>query len=251
MTALRSDSGAAGPQITSLFSSRTAAVALAAIVLCVLSLITGHWLGSLTPTVPTIKLQEVQSMESCTKEIEPALNLGAITNPVERNNAIRDLQLTCYDKSHKQAELNEYQIRRMQFFEQYYEQRIFLWMVVCITVSGVILAGLQLAASYRLSLLGHAALADSKMTIEHKRIVLSSSVVGFFILLLSFAFFYLFITQVFPTKEISMEAGGQRQSTVAPPPFNLKPGKPAAGSNPPSAVQPNAAPTPPAATPPH
>jgi hypothetical protein len=130
--------------------------------------------------------------------IVPAIALCLISltiatdNPIGRNEILRSLQEICYDKGHKQAELNEYQIRRMQFFEQYYDARIILWMVVFITISGVILAGLQLAASYRLSLLGRGVLADSsEMTVEHSRVVLKSSAMGVFILVISFGQLYL------------------------------------------------------------
>lgn len=257
MTALHSES-ITSPRLLSRIYWRTRSFALAVIALCLLSLIVGHWLGSLSPGVPTVTLREVQSMESCTQEIGVALNLNAITGVAEKNVAIRELQETCYDKGHKQAELNEYQIRRMQFFEQYYDQRVILWMVVCITVSGVVLAGLQLAASYKLSLLGRGVLADSgEMTIEHSRIVLKSSAMGVFILIISFAFFFIFVTQVFPAKEVTIPERDQAktpvqvQSTDTTPRFNLKPLKAPTSSNPPPAAQPNPAPAPPAADPPH
>jgi len=178
-----------------------------------ISLFLGLALGSFGGSLPIVKLQEVPSMESCVDEMKRVIDPASIQNLIGRAATIRAVQEACYDRGHKQAELNEYQIRRMQFFEQYYDERIILWMVVVITVSGVALAGVQLAASYRLSLLGRAVSnKPSELTVEHGRIVLRSSALGLFILIISFAFFFVFVTQMYPTKEVAIGGDGLPQT---------------------------------------
>jgi hypothetical protein len=106
----------------------------------------------------------------------------------------------------------------MQFFEQYYGARIILWMVVFITSSGVVLAGLQLALSYRLTLLGHDVSGkSSEMRIERSRIVLTSSTIGIFILIVSCAFFFIFVTRMYPAKAISLDDRAGPQASAARP----------------------------------
>ena len=78
-----------------------------------------------------------------------------------------------------------------------------LWMVVSITIAGVILAGLQLWATYRLAAAGSGTLADGgEVTMEHNRLVVRSSVVGVIILALSFAFFALYVLYVYRLQDL-------------------------------------------------
>ena len=89
-------------------------------------------------------------------------------------------------------------IRNENFVFQRYENTIIMLMVVSITISGVILAGLQLFASYKLASVGKATFADAgEVTIDSHSLAVKSSVVGVIILAISFAFFLVFVLYVY------------------------------------------------------
>jgi small-conductance mechanosensitive channel len=89
-----------------------------------------------------------------------------------------------------------------------------LWMVLTITLSGVVLAGLQLLAAYRLATAGRGEFAQQQeITLEQNRISLKSSVTGLLILVVSFAFFMVYVAWVFAIREASLV---QSQNTRGP-----------------------------------
>jgi hypothetical protein len=87
-------------------------------------------------------------------------------------------------------------------------------MVVLITISGVALAGLQLAASYRLAVIRGTEFATASELVLNKSgdLVLKSSVTGLFILIISFAFFLVFVLYVYDIKERRIESGSPAAS---------------------------------------
>jgi hypothetical protein len=110
----------------------------------------------------------------------------------------------CYDTIGSQLKLDQEVIRRDTFKFQRNENIIMLFMVVTITLSGVVLAGLQLLASYKLALLGRGELAGGvEASYSAENISFKTSVVGVAILAISFAFFMLFVYEVYTIKEIS------------------------------------------------
>jgi hypothetical protein len=118
--------------------------------------------------------------------------------------------------------LEDFNIRRTKYLEQQVEGRVLLWMVVALTVSGVLMAALQLFAAYRLAAAGHGDLAaSSEITLEQSKVSLKSSVTGLLILVVSFAFFIVYVLWVFTIKEtkIDVEAGVAPQ--VVPRPITL------------------------------
>jgi sterol desaturase/sphingolipid hydroxylase (fatty acid hydroxylase superfamily) len=95
-------------------------------------------------------------------------------------------------------------IRNENFVFQRYENTIIMLMVVSITISGVILAGLQLFASYKLASVGKATFADAgEVTIDSHSLAVKSSVVGVIILAISFAFFLVFVLYVYTFTPVS------------------------------------------------
>jgi hypothetical protein len=191
----------------------TSTLVATAIAICLASVIGGALLQSLRSSVPIIALQEVQSIDTCSQKILSSTDKSLLGNPVAANVTLKAINEICYDKGYKQAELNEYQIRRMQFFEQYYSERLFVWMVVGITISGVILAALQLAASYRLSSLGRGLPTDSaEISVERGKLVVKSSIMGVLILIISFAFFATYVRYIYPNQEVSVDDRAQSQS---------------------------------------
>jgi len=93
-------------------------------------------------------------------------------------------------------------------------------MVVLITISGVVLAGVQLLASYKLALAGHGGLAGAGSEIHYSASSVSfkSSVIGLTILALSFAFFLVFVIYVYELRDISSAATPAVQTSTPPTP---------------------------------
>lgn len=110
----------------------------------------------------------------------------------------------CYSKLFYQANFNAENVRQALFDRQIFENEIMLWMVVAITVSGVILAGVQLYTSYRLSLQGtNIENAPTELLVRKNELAVKSSTTGLLILIVSFGFFFVYVVFVFTLKEIS------------------------------------------------
>ena len=112
----------------------------------------------------------------------------------------------------------QYRLETVATGQRIYENQILqntviMWMVVTITISGVVLAGIQLWATYRLTMAGKGMLAEGgEVSIEHKRMVVRSSVVGVLILALALVFFAVYVLYVYRIEDIP------GQEVVMPPP---------------------------------
>jgi lysylphosphatidylglycerol synthetase-like protein (DUF2156 family) len=152
----------------------------------------------------------------------------------------------CYNSQVAQLILEEEAVRRDNFVFQRAENIALLVMVISITISGVALAGLQLFASYKLASSGKGNLADGgEATFKSDSIIVKSSVVGVVILAISFAFFIVFVVDVYTLKDTGdpgpansrndtqssgMDISKQLNANKTPmlglnPPFNLSPAK--------------------------
>ncbi len=110
--------------------------------------------------------------------------------------------------------LTDFSIRKEKFLRQELDERVNLWMVVTITLSGVVLAGIQLLLSYRLATQGIGDFAkDSELSIQNRRISLRSSVTGAIILGLSFAFFMVYVLWIYSIREVPV---GRPENLQAP-----------------------------------
>jgi hypothetical protein len=135
----------------------------------------------------------------------------------------------CGNQVYNQTYLADFTIRREQFIRQLLDERVTLWMVVSITVSGVVLAGLQLFTSYKLASSGHADLAKpSEVVIERNRISLKSSITGVLILGISLAFFIVYVLGIYTIREIPVDRPQPAAAVVStlgglgPPPAELQ-----------------------------
>jgi hypothetical protein len=138
------------------------------------------------------------SMPGCTAKVLGILKSSERPTNDDLNNSAH----ICYTLLYREKQLNEFSIRSQAYEQQYSSNYVLLWMVVIITVSGVILAGLQLLASYRLSIASGNSLAESnELSLARNQIVLKSSVTGLFVLLLSFAFFLVFVKYVYKIED--------------------------------------------------
>jgi hypothetical protein len=121
----------------------------------------------------------------------------------------------CYSVIRDQQLLNDFQIRRQHYFEEFKTGEILLWLVVIITFSGVALAAGQLAASYRLAFReGAPTNLSSEIAVQRDKVVLRSSVTGLFILIVSFAFFLTFVIYIFRDREEDVDATSHDQGVV-------------------------------------
>jgi hypothetical protein len=122
----------------------------------------------------------------------------------------------CYDHIGSQLKIDQEKIRRDNFVFQRNENVVLLYMVVLITISGVILAGVQLLASYRLALHGHGELAGGGTEINYSpsSVSFKSSVIGLAILAMSFAFFLVFVIYVYELHDVADTAA--RPTVIQP-----------------------------------
>jgi hypothetical protein len=140
-------------------------------------------------------------VHDCRVEVRNAINKDRVTTEVWEQ-----ISNVCYMQVRGEAMLADFNIRRSNLINQQSEGRIVLWMVVAITISGVALAGLQLLAAYRLAGSGKGEFAASQeITLEQNRISLKSSVTGLMILVISFAFFMVYVVWVYTAKELRQE----------------------------------------------
>jgi len=113
---------------------------------------------------------------------------------------------SCYREFRSEFLLNDFYHRKAKFLEQSRDGYVLLWVVVVITLSGVGLSALQLVASYRLASAGRGSLdTTGELSLERDKVSLKSSVTGLFILVFSFAFFALFVAEVYKIKELRVE----------------------------------------------
>jgi hypothetical protein len=121
----------------------------------------------------------------------------------------------CYMQVRGENLLGDFNIRRSNYFRQQFQGIVFLWMVVAITMSGVLLAALQLVAAYKLASTGRGSLDQGgEITLEEKRISLKSSVTGLLILTVSLAFFMVFVAWVYPLTDANISVEGPSQSRI-------------------------------------
>jgi hypothetical protein len=113
----------------------------------------------------------------------------------------------CGTEQYNKLYLHDFKIRREKFIRQELDERVTLAMVVAITISGVVMSGLQLFMSYRLALSGHAAFdKDMEISVQKDRIALRSSMVGLAILVISLAFFVVYVKWIYTITEVPVGA---------------------------------------------
>ena len=195
---------------------RSNAPVVGLILLAVIAVGFGVWLLASGQGAPSMIIpSSPPDLPGCVKS-----NLAAIQPSKVDNALLKETSAVCYSQIHGQGLLNDFQIRRLKFLQQAYDERILLWMVVGITISGVILAALQLLASYHLALAGQGNLGDTgEVSLERSKISLKSSVTGLFILVFSLAFFTIFVFEIYKIKEI--DADGRRSEAPAPPNYQV------------------------------
>jgi hypothetical protein len=155
------------------------------------------------PESATNAIDMSAKMEGC--RVETLKTLGVTQAPIE---TLYEVSGFCYATIRNVSELGESNIRRLFFVSQQFETLVIMWMVVAITISGVILAGVQLAAAYRLATLGKAEFAQkTELAAEQGKISLNSSITGLLILTVSLAFFFVFVKFVYKIDVVQTSLG--------------------------------------------
>lgn len=138
----------------------------------------------------------------------------------------RQIWEMCETHVYDLVSLRDFDIRKEKFRQQGFADTVLLFMVVTITLSGVVLASLQLWTSYKLVSTGFAydALKDSTLTIENNKISVRSSTTGLLILVVSLAFFIIYVIWIYSIHEISISQQSTFKSDASTPIHNPIPG---------------------------
>jgi hypothetical protein len=169
-----------------------------------------------------IEPDEVSRVSSCR---EALLNQTRVANQVLDLSQATAAHRLCYEEVNEEDMLVDYSIRKSAYLNQQKQTTVLLWMVVAITLSGVMLAGVQLIAGYRLASAGKAAFdGGGTIDIEKNKLSLKSSVTGLVILAISLVFFYLFVHEVYLIREQGVVGhppvtSGAGMSGLTPGPF--------------------------------
>lgn len=148
-------------------------------------------------TIPEAFNAKLLTIDSCRSKIEDSANKYKQLSLPE----IRDF---CFGEIHEQGELNEFTIRNTIHLQQYRSNSILLWLVVIITFSGVILSYIQISIARRISATAPNTMTpnseplDSELIFERNRVTVRSSIIGLIILVVSFAFFLVYVAYVYP-----------------------------------------------------
>jgi hypothetical protein len=121
----------------------------------------------------------------------------------------------CGNQIYNNLILDDFIIRREKFIRQELDERVNLWLVVAITISGVLMSALQLFMSYRLAQNDRTVFAkDSELAIEAGRISLKSSITGLLILTISLAFFMIYVIYIYSIREVPINRPENLQTPV-------------------------------------
>jgi hypothetical protein len=151
--------------------------------------------SSYVPKSPN-PLDEAARIDACRTQM-----IGMV-KPNKNLKLLAGIHGLCYAQVNEEDTLAEIGIRRSAFSNQQEQTKVIMWMVVAITMSGVVLSGVQLIAGYRLASVGKSSFEQGgQLQIENHRISLSSSVTGLMILVVSLAFFCIFVQNVYRIKD--------------------------------------------------
>jgi hypothetical protein len=137
--------------------------------------------------------QQQNALKDCQTDLRGLLKPSTLQSLVDVDGA-------CFDRLDRESSLVTSRIRHNAYVIQQQQTRQLMWMVVGITLAGVMLAGLQLAAGFRLAMLGKASFENSQsgsFDVEAKKLSINSSVSGVLVLALSLCFFYIFTQNIY------------------------------------------------------
>src|ERR1041384_4219283 len=163
-------------------SNPAALVGIVVVVVVALWAIYGIWIRN-ADLRPVTQMTEAAGVKSCMDRYAAS----PIDDKAAQINLLWSVYQLCDAMTSRKLLYEEQVIRNENFVFQRYENTIIMLMVVSITISGVILAGLQLFASYKLASAGKAAFEQAgEVTLDSHSMAGKSSVVGAIILAISF-----------------------------------------------------------------
>lgn len=169
------------------------------VVAALLSFAIGLFAGFNAGDVPMAPTLPPPVMKQCTSDTVVMLQ----PNQTPSAETLRLAREHCYALIQSHGLLKDFATRELNFIQQYRANGVLMWMVVSVTLSGVLLAGLQLMASYEIARANRKApVGDSKFLVKRDRVVLKSSITGLFILVMSFAFFLVFVVYVYRFEQL-------------------------------------------------
>jgi hypothetical protein len=147
-----------------------------------------------TRGAPDISVQKPSSMSECIPNTVKLVTKESVSTP----ELVKFAREHCYSLIRSEGLLNNFYVLDMAYIQQYRTNPVLLWLVVGVTISGVILAALQLLAAFQLAMTKNQDMeGGGAMSVKRSEIALKSSVTGLFILLMSFAFFLVFVFYVY------------------------------------------------------
>jgi len=161
--------------------------------------------------ITTSKATEI--IKECVTDTLPKFETGDVII-----STYSDILSYCYSQSFYQSAIDMETVRKNIYERQIFQNEVMLWMVVAITLSGVLLAGIQLAISYKLSLTGRDDQSSiSEFTIEKDKLAVKSSITGLLILAFSFSFFFIYVFFVFKIEDQSnIQSSSVSENTTTP-----------------------------------
>jgi hypothetical protein len=189
-----------------------------------IGLIVGLIVGFSLDDVPLAKQSALPSMTQC---VGDALGLLGPKSP-QTAETLRAAREHCYSLIQAEGVLNDFNIRRLDFFQQYRANGVLMWMVVAVTLAGVLLAGVQLGASYQLAIANKTSLdaKEGELILKRDQLALKSSVTGLFILIISFCFFLVFVLNVYRLESLEDRTNLHSPSVATMPMGELGPPSP-------------------------
>jgi hypothetical protein len=190
-----------------------AIAALLGIIFLALWFLYGIWIRNADLRPPT-QVAAAASLTVCIDTYKDRLG-----DSIAEINRLWSVYYLCDNIMSRKLLFEEQVIRNENFVFQRFQNAVIMIMVVSITVSGVLLAGLQLLASYKLAAGGKSALSETgEVTLSSTSIAVKSSVVGVIILAISFAFFFVYVLYVYTFTAISdgKAAAGSETAQRAP-----------------------------------
>jgi hypothetical protein len=166
----------------------------------------------IAPTHPlSSPVDRIAALTQCIERFAPRLR-NSNSETADLNGAFQ----LCYVIIATALRADEQQNRNDNLSFQMSENVVLMWMVVVITTSGVLLAGLQLLASYKLAVMGKGELATGgEVKLDRGSVVVQSSVIGVIILAISFGFFMIFVKDVYSISDTSSVTSSSSQVPVS------------------------------------
>lgn len=164
---------------------------------------TRAWLGLALLLLPVpLVAAGPTAIEQCIQRQRPAIKQA--TNDFE---TLGRLHNVCHGILSNEQSVRQQAATNRIYENQIFDSHVLLFTVVFITLSGIVLAALQLWASYKLAVKSGGTLGDAgEVSLQPGNVAVKSSVVGVIILGISLAFFAIFVTQVYRIQNITIGA---------------------------------------------